>query len=270
MNKLLVLIASSLVLVGSFYAFNNFIYQEKQGDEVPVVSDENADYDAFTDNTTGVTFEYKTAPEEYVVDNMTEFIGNEVPGVTVIKAFRVMNAREKYELENSEVGREGPPTINLLVFENTNRQSASRWVDSVPQYSNIDLVIGEVDRDAVVGGANAVRYRTDGLYLSENVVVTHGGLIYHFTGSFLEEDSTIHNDFKRLVDSVVFIPVDSMPVTSPSPKIDPQVACEGALTYMSFTSGDEADAFVEACVNGEHPEVIERYIDDLGLDGAAI
>lgn len=55
---------------------------------------------------------------------------------------------------------------------------------------------------------------------------------------------------------------------TPQAKIDPEVACQNALIYMTFTSGEEADAFVEACKNGEHPEVIERYISDMGLDGA--
>jgi hypothetical protein len=40
--------------------------------------------------------------------------------------------------------------------------------------------------------------------------------------------------------------------------------------YTTFTSGEEAEAFVEACVAGEHPEVIERYIESLNVDGAVI
>jgi hypothetical protein len=62
-------------------------------------------------------------------------------------------------------------------------------------------------------------------------------------------------------------------VNYPAPaagKIDPRVACESALMYTTFTSGEEAEAFVEACVAGEHPEVIERYIESLNVDGAVI
>jgi hypothetical protein len=39
---------------------------------------------------------------------------------------------------------------------------------------------------------------------------------------------------------------------------------------MNFPSGTEAEAFVAECVNGNHPEVIDRYISDMGVDGAAI
>lgn len=56
----------------------------------------------------------------------------------------------------------------------------------------------------------------------------------------------------------------------PAGKIDVRVACESALMYMSFMDGASAEAFVAECVEGEHPEVIERYINDMGVDGAMI
>ncbi|HWO07631.1 MAG TPA: hypothetical protein VNM40_03550 [Candidatus Paceibacterota bacterium] len=42
-------------------------------------------------------------------------------------------------------------------------------------------------------------------------------------------------------------------------KIDIHAVCEGALAYMTFQSGAEANAFVEACIRGEHPEAIEQW-----------
>lgn len=56
----------------------------------------------------------------------------------------------------------------------------------------------------------------------------------------------------------------------PTGKIDVRVACQSALMYTTFTDGAAADAYVEECVEGKHPEVIERYINDLGVDGAVI
>jgi hypothetical protein len=53
-------------------------------------------------------------------------------------------------------------------------------------------------------------------------------------------------------------------------KIDVRVACESALMYTSFTDGAGAEAFVADCVDGKHPEVIERYIQEMGVDGALI
>lgn len=56
----------------------------------------------------------------------------------------------------------------------------------------------------------------------------------------------------------------------PQGKIDVRVACQSALMYTTFTDGAAADAFIEECVEGKHPEVIERYISDMGVDGAVI
>lgn len=44
-----------------------------------------------------------------------------------------------------------------------------------------------------------------------------------------------------------------------SSKLDINAICTGALAYMSFPSGAEADAWVAACVRGEHPEAIEQW-----------
>ncbi len=39
-----------------------------------------------------------------------------------------------------------------------------------------------------------------------------------------------------------------------NPELD--VACEGALAYMTFPSGEAAEAFVLECKAGMHPEVL--------------
>ena len=59
--------------------------------------------------------------------------------------------------------------------------------------------------------------------------------------------------------------------TGSNAKLNINVVCEGALAYMTFPSSVEADAFVQDCKDGKHPEVIEKYKADMNLgDGAAI
>jgi hypothetical protein len=59
--------------------------------------------------------------------------------------------------------------------------------------------------------------------------------------------------------------------TSDTAKLDINVICEGALSYMTFPDGASAERFVAECKAGEHPEVIDRYKQDMNLgDGAAI
>lgn len=54
-------------------------------------------------------------------------------------------------------------------------------------------------------------------------------------------------------------------------KLDMNVVCASALAYMTFADGASAEAFVNECKEGKHPEVLERYKKDMGLgDGAAI
>lgn len=63
-----------------------------------------------------------------------------------------------------------------------------------------------------------------------------------------------------------------MPVKNPSSaKLNINLVCECALTYMTFPSAKSADTFVAECKEGKHPEVIERYKKDMNLgDGATI
>lgn len=56
-----------------------------------------------------------------------------------------------------------------------------------------------------------------------------------------------------------------------SAKLNINVVCESALSYMTFKNGEESAKFVAECKEGKHPEVIERYKKDMNLgDGAAI
>lgn len=149
----------------------------------------------------GLQFEHKVGPAGYVVQEMLPSEPrNNLEGTIIL--FRT----EDYEnLENTPVGGEGPPVIAMYVFENVKKQFPRAWADENIQYSNINLNFGDVN-EAVVGGANAIRYKADGLYASENIVVAHGEKIYVLTGQYFEENSQIHLDFELLVNSIEFIP----------------------------------------------------------------
>lgn len=194
--KNIVFVLLALALFGGFY----LLFQNNK--DVEVIQE--GTYQTFADSEIGIQFEYKSEPDGYVVENLSSFIRNEVEGVEVIAAYRVINEREKIELETSEGGREGPPTINILVFKNSENYTAREWIDAVSQYSNIGLLIGSVNEAVSIGGKDAIQYRTDGLYLSENVVAVHGDYIYQFVGFFHDESSPIYQDFLNLIDSVEF------------------------------------------------------------------
>lgn len=49
-------------------------------------------------------------------------------------------------------------------------------------------------------------------------------------------------------------------------KIDMNAVCDSALAYMSFKSGEEADAWVASCKRGERPEAIEQWKVQMGIN----
>lgn len=53
--------------------------------------------------------------------------------------------------------------------------------------------------------------------------------------------------------------------TASDQKINIDEVCTSALAYMSFPDGASADAWVEACKRGEHPEAIEQWKMQMGI-----
>jgi hypothetical protein len=54
-------------------------------------------------------------------------------------------------------------------------------------------------------------------------------------------------------------------------KINIDEVCASALAYMTFTDGAAAETFIQECKEGKHPDVIQRYFDQMGVgDGAQI
>lgn len=235
---------------------------DSEGNIVPCVSDDHylritgfvgsAEY--------GYEFAYRKGPDGYVVEDKdvtdTEFLA----GVTLL------NTADYEAFTESVVPTEGPTAMQVRIYKNDNQLDALTWVRSKPLDSNIQLAIAE-PKDVTVGGVIATFYTVDGLYTIDTYVIAHGEYIYLLTGSYFDKESAIYNDFQSLVSSFTFT---STSAGIPQGKINPQIICESALAYMTFASGADADLFVEACVNGEHPEVIERYMKDNGLDGATI
>ena len=57
--------------------------------------------------------------------------------------------------------------------------------------------------------------------------------------------------------------------THVSGKLNADVICEGALSYMTFPDSAAANTFVAECKEGKHPEVIEKYKSEMNLPSGA-
>ena len=200
-------------------AFTNIadVYQIKSGDRIEVngsadendrvVPCESADHylrviGVVLDQEVELAFEYRKGPDGYVLESIPV---SGFPESSFIKGYQLMTQSDYDDLVASEAPREGPPTIQILVFKNEGNQSASNWVDEFSQFSNIGLALGEINRDATLSGANAVHYKADGLYVSEVIVAASGGYIYMVSGAYIDEASIIRSDFEPFADSIEFI-----------------------------------------------------------------
>jgi len=158
----------------------------------------------YTNEDVGFSFEYRERPQGYFLQEPRG--ADEHPDFAEVLV--LTNKKEHEELLQSTNGREGPPTITTLIFNNPERLSPSAWADANPGLSNIGLIRGDVVETSVAG-APAIRYTADGLYLSDTLIIANGGYIYAITGSYLEENSLIRRDFEPFLTSFAFLPANS-------------------------------------------------------------
>ena len=185
------------VLVGGY-----FVLTRETGIESPVVE---SSLQVYSNPQIGLEFDFKVGSDGYAAVEMNAEEGEK----EFIKTVILMHADDVANLANIPEGSEGSPVMAVLVFKNIKKLSSRAWALANPNFSNINAKQGEV-ADALVGGAEAVRYMSDGLYASEIFVVANGENVYVFTGMFIDEESALRRDFPPLVESVRFIPVTTI------------------------------------------------------------
>lgn len=263
-TKTIVLIIIAVVAIATGYVFLRPNMTEVA---TPIVSDATEDQTTlYTNNDLGLQFEYQVGPAGFVLEEREPSLA-EVDRDLVRSLILTQSIDHERMMTNPPVGGEGPAVIAVHVLRNASNQFSLGAATTYDAYSNYNLKIGP-ETETVVGGANGVAYLADGLYQSDTVVVAHGGFVYVLVGQFMDPTATIRQDFQSLLDSVSFIPSSNQAVGG---KLDIRAVCESALIYMTFPDGVAADAFVADCIDGQHPEVIERFKAEMGLsDGAAI
>lgn len=200
-----VLIVGIAVLYGGFHSFNNFIYNEKQAPNPPVTmepepSQPERDVKVAAYPDLGFSFAYTTGSDGYtLVEPEAAVEGGPV------KTLMLVHADDRAAYENPPQGGEGPATITIQVFENDKKQFPRQWAEQNNAYSNIGLLIGEVS-ESVVGGANAIRYKADGLYAMNVAVFANGEHMFVVQGGYRSESDPTAVDFEPLLNTITFIP----------------------------------------------------------------
>jgi hypothetical protein len=86
------------------------------------------------------------------------------------------------------------------------------------------------------------------------------------TGFVIAKEALSSDEWQKFDMKGIFTITNVQKESAPAQaKLNIQEICQGALAYMTFTDGKAADAFVQSCVQGEHPEVIDRYKKDMGI-----
>lgn len=116
----------------------------------------------YRSNRFGISFNYSKA---YVVDNSNEN-RQPKPGETLQGAIELWKNSDYQALKRHNFyGSEPPPNISISVYSNPKRLSLSQLKDTVS--------IGTTNaRTITVAGQNAIAYTSDGLYASDNVLLS--------------------------------------------------------------------------------------------------
>lgn len=114
----------------------------------------------------------------------------------------VITLIEKTALENIPEGGEGPPAINVDIYQNNlDNVPVEDWIRGRND-SNFKLSVDGRVSSTSVGGVQAYYYRWDGLYQGESTALAHKGNIIVFTVTYLAPEDQIRTDFSKILSSV--------------------------------------------------------------------
>jgi len=169
---------------------------DSSGESSPNIEQEvNLSYE---DDATGMHFDYRVSPEGYILEEPS--IGSN-EDASLVKAVILTRIADHEEMQKDEGGREGPPTINVYIF-NSESSGLNEWLEEKRGFTNFN---NASKQSFVMGGIEGLRYTWDGLYQGETVAIQRVGKIYMVVGTYLSgiEDGR-RTDFQHLINSFGF------------------------------------------------------------------
>lgn len=150
----------------------------------------------------GFSFTYKKGPNGYVLEENTLTSNDDALEMLYSAVFT--NTADYAAFVAAEEPREGPQNYQVRVYENGGELDPAQWIEAYAAESNQALMLGEPE-ETVIGGANAIRYVTDGLYPLQTFVVAKNEFVYMIVGMYDDPQSLIATDFSDFVASLVFL-----------------------------------------------------------------
>lgn len=262
MKKYLILGAVVLALLVGYYIYipnNNYKVVGSTPTDTKTEESSVGEMSVYRNTELGYEFVYPDGAGGYIMlENNDSNDRNFVSGLSLV------NKVEYEAFKASTEPTEGPTSMSLRVYTNPENLSPKEWAEVKTLETNYDLVYGHT-QDENIETNNSLHFVAEGLYQIDTYVIMKDGYVYLLTGSYIDTNSEIYRDFQTLVASFTFTKE-----ARPQERINVQEVCRWALAYMTFSTSEDVDKFMTECMNGEHPEVIERYVKDTGLDGANI
>lgn len=193
MKALFAIVTISIVVLLGYYV----MFADKSEDKKDAISLNEAMIATYQDPRGGIVFDYVTGIDGYVLEERVPVDREE----ELIKTILLTPSEDA--TNTPPLGGEAPPVLSVSLYTNNENLSPLAWAEKNPEYSTINLLQGEYS-DITLAGASAIRYMADGLYVSENVVIAHSGMIYVITGQFIDEHTDIRRDFSPLIESIRF------------------------------------------------------------------
>jgi hypothetical protein len=145
----------------------------------------------------GISFQYPEGEYGYTLTEVKTLSDN----AELVKSLAFMTSREADVASGTPL--EVPPIISVNMFKNPKNKDLAVWAGENKTFSNFGMKT-DVPAEFMISGAKAIRYTSDGLYQSDNVIIANGGYIYVVTGAYADELSQTHKDFLGLIGSIEF------------------------------------------------------------------
>lgn len=105
--------------------------------------------------------------------------------------------------EGEAPGRDGPVSIEVKIYENTNPKKAIlEWIQTTEE-ANFKLSNGKYEF-INIDGERGIRFHWSGLYEADSWVVGHKGKIVSFTVQYISPEDQIFRDFEKFIEGIRF------------------------------------------------------------------
>jgi hypothetical protein len=209
MNKIIYSLLAFILLLVGFFAFNSYIYHEKQGDEGSPISQALTTYNS---EVMGVSFDYLVGTEGYTLikpENMDDGSSDFVDGVALLRT-------ADYEDIQSGPDRGGPPAINVRAF-NAPDTELIEWLEANSNFTNYQP---DQSEPITIGDVEGIEYSWEGMFSGETAAVLYRGRVYMFDGTYSEKGDQRQADFRDILETVSFATPERLNVTGTYDCID--------------------------------------------------